>query len=191
MNAAVIDDAGRVLLTRREDFEVWCLPGGAPEPGESLAAAAVREVAEETGLVVRLTRLVGIYSRPLLGGYHSAVLFAAARDSGTLRPDPTEVVEADWFAANEVPADLLWGQRERILDALDGLGGSIVRTTDRTRPAIWPRDRKEWYDQRDRSGMSRSAFYGQLLDALGDDASHIEVDGAPAHGAAPAMRRSR
>lgn len=177
MNVAVIDAHDRVLLTRREDFEVWCLPGGSVEEGESLAAAAVREVAEETGLEVRLTRLVGIYSRPKLGGYHSLALFAAAHHGGPLRLDPDEVLEAEWFAADRLPADLLWGQRERILDALSGIGGSIVRATDRERPAIWPRDRQEWYDQRDRAGTSRSAFYGRLLDALGDDASNVEVDG--------------
>lgn len=79
VNVAVIDAHNRVLLTRREDFEVWCLPGGSVEEGESLAADAVREVSEETDLTVQLTRWVGIYSRPKLGGYHSAALFAAAR----------------------------------------------------------------------------------------------------------------
>jgi ADP-ribose pyrophosphatase YjhB (NUDIX family) len=64
VNVAVIED-GRVLLTQREDFEVWCLPGGQVESGESLAQAAVREVREETGLHIELLRLVGIYSRPL------------------------------------------------------------------------------------------------------------------------------
>jgi 8-oxo-dGTP diphosphatase len=177
VNTAVIDDASRVLLTRRDDFEVWCLPGGVVEEGESLAAAAVREVAEETGLAVRLTRLVGVYSRPRVGGYHSLALFAAVQTGGSLCVDPGEVVEANWFGAGELPADLLWGQRERILDALSGIGGSIVRATDRERPAIWPRDRQEWYDQRDRSGAGRSEFYGQLLDALGDDMSAIEVEG--------------
>jgi ADP-ribose pyrophosphatase YjhB (NUDIX family) len=177
VNVAVIDAHHRVLLTRREDFEVWCLPGGSGEEGESLAEAAVREVYEETGLTVQLTRLVGIYSRPKLGGYHSAVVFAAAQNGGSLRVEPQEVVEAEWFAADQIPADLLWGQRERIVDALGGLGGSVVRTTDRERPSIWPRDRQEWYDQRDRSGSSRSEFYGQLLDALGDDTSYVEVQG--------------
>jgi ADP-ribose pyrophosphatase YjhB (NUDIX family) len=177
VNVAVIDAHNRVLLTRREDFEVWCLPGGTVEEGESLAAAAVREVSEETGLAVRLTKLVGIYSRPKLGGYHSLALFAAAHTDQALRLDPHEVVEAEWFAGDQLPADLLWGQRERILDALSGVGGSIVRSTDRERPAIWPRNRQDWYDQRDRAGTSRSKFYGQLLNALGDDTSDVEVEG--------------
>ena len=177
VNVAVIDATGRVLLTRREDFEVWCLPGGSGEEGESLAKAALREVAEETGLAVRLTRLVGLYSRPKLGGYHTAAVFAAVPSDGSIRADPSEVVETEWFATDELPLDLLWGQRERILDALSGVGGSVVRSIERERPAIWPRDRQEWYAERDQSGMSRSEFYGQLLDELGDDTSNVEVEG--------------
>ncbi|HET7088248.1 MAG TPA: NUDIX domain-containing protein [Anaerolineae bacterium] len=43
VTVAVIHDR-QVLLTRREDFRVWCLPGGAVESGESVAEAAMREV---------------------------------------------------------------------------------------------------------------------------------------------------
>ena len=74
VNVAVLE-AGRILLILREDFDVWCMPGGHLDPGESFAAAAVREVREETGLEVRLDRLVGAYSRPLWigGGFHVLV----------------------------------------------------------------------------------------------------------------------
>src|SRR5579885_3187653 len=51
----VVQDAGRVLLIKREDFEVWALPAGGVESGETLAQTAIREVREETGLVVELT----------------------------------------------------------------------------------------------------------------------------------------
>ena len=54
----------RILLTRREDNGRWCLPGGGMDPGESAAEACVREVLEETGLVARAIRLVGIYTTP-------------------------------------------------------------------------------------------------------------------------------
>jgi ADP-ribose pyrophosphatase YjhB (NUDIX family) len=178
VNVTVLDDEDRVLLTRREDFEVWCLPGGAVDPGESLAAAAVREVEEETGLRVTLSRLVGLYSRPKFGGYHTLAVFAAAVSGGTLRPEPSEVIEIGWFRADDLPADLLWGQRERIHDATNGFGGSIVRSTDRELPVGWPADRVEQYALRDRSGLSRSSFYEEFRRSLGDDESPIEVPGA-------------
>ena len=63
---ATIFDAKRekVLLTQRTDNGRWCLPGGTMESGESAAEACIREVWEETGLNVRITRLIGVYSNP-------------------------------------------------------------------------------------------------------------------------------
>ena len=60
----ILDDAGHLLLERRTDNGLWCPPGGRVEPGESLEVAARREVLEETGLLLRITGLVGIYSDP-------------------------------------------------------------------------------------------------------------------------------
>jgi 8-oxo-dGTP pyrophosphatase MutT (NUDIX family) len=57
-------DGDRLLLTKRTDNGEWCLPGGAIEPGERPAEAAERETLEETGLTVRVTGLVGVYSDP-------------------------------------------------------------------------------------------------------------------------------
>ena len=64
MAAVVFDEAGRVLLGRRLDNGLWGLPSGHVEVGETAAQAAVREVAEETGLQVQVQRLVGVYSDP-------------------------------------------------------------------------------------------------------------------------------
>ena len=60
----VLDDHGRLLLEKRRDCGMWGLAGGRIEPGESVAEAAVREVTEETGFSVRITRLIGVYSEP-------------------------------------------------------------------------------------------------------------------------------
>jgi len=62
VGAVVRDDAGRLLLIRRghePSRGLWSLPGGRVEPGESLEAAVVREVREETGLDVRVGAPVG------------------------------------------------------------------------------------------------------------------------------------
>jgi ADP-ribose pyrophosphatase YjhB (NUDIX family) len=63
-SAIVVDDEGRILLHRRQDNNKWALPGGKMELGETIAGCAVREVKEETGLDVEVTRIVGIYSDP-------------------------------------------------------------------------------------------------------------------------------
>ena len=57
VSVAVRDEAGRVLLARHSEVGAWVLPGGAIEPGETRADAAVREIWEEAGVVARLTRL--------------------------------------------------------------------------------------------------------------------------------------
>jgi ADP-ribose pyrophosphatase YjhB (NUDIX family) len=63
-SAVVFDADGRVLLHRRADNRLWSLPGGAMEIGETVKQCVMREVLEETGLEIRTTGLVGIYSDP-------------------------------------------------------------------------------------------------------------------------------
>jgi ADP-ribose pyrophosphatase YjhB (NUDIX family) len=63
-SAVVVDQAGRILLHRRDDNRLWSIPGGAMEVGERIADTAVREVREETGLEVEPEAIVGIYSDP-------------------------------------------------------------------------------------------------------------------------------
>ena len=64
--SAVIFDETRekVLLTKRADNGLWCLPSGGVDPGESVEETILREVYEETGLTVRVLRLIGVYSDP-------------------------------------------------------------------------------------------------------------------------------
>jgi ADP-ribose pyrophosphatase YjhB (NUDIX family) len=63
-SAIVVDNQGAILLIRRSDNELWSIPGGRMEIGESLSEAAVREVLEETGIHARPIRVTGIYSSP-------------------------------------------------------------------------------------------------------------------------------
>ena len=64
-SATIFDEAReKVLLTRRSDNGTWCLPGGGMDPGESGSEACAREVLEETGLLVRVTKLSGVYTTP-------------------------------------------------------------------------------------------------------------------------------
>lgn len=51
-----------ILLQLRSDKKLWGLPGGTIEKGESVERAAIREVLEETGIQVKITALLGIYS---------------------------------------------------------------------------------------------------------------------------------
>lgn len=67
VDALVVDPQRGVLLVQRKNEPFagfWALPGGFVEEGETCENAVVREVAEETGLSVRVVSLFGVYSQP-------------------------------------------------------------------------------------------------------------------------------
>lgn len=174
VNVAVIQD-GMILLTQREDFEVWCLPSGAVEEGESVAHAAVRETYEETGVEVALTRLVGVYSRiGIMPAFH-AVLFTAVPIGGSLRPQPGETLEVRYFPVDRLPEAMTFGHRRRVADALSGVGGGVAVLQSMESP--WGRtlSRDELYSLRDQSGISRQGFYQQMIShANGREQTEVE-----------------
>jgi ADP-ribose pyrophosphatase YjhB (NUDIX family) len=158
VNVVIIEE-NKVLLTKRRDFEVWCLPGGEVEDGESLVQAAMREALEEVGLQVQLERLIGIHSRSqwhMMGG-HMAV-FAARVIGGELSLQPAEVLEARYFGGDELPMELLLGHRQQALDALAGVCGAVwTHNSEGNFEAGITRD--ELYRLRDQSGLSPAEFY--------------------------------
>jgi ADP-ribose pyrophosphatase YjhB (NUDIX family) len=62
-DAAIFNEQGGILLMQRADGSGWCLPCGFVEPNEAPAEGIIREVREETGLEVRVIRLVGVFTR--------------------------------------------------------------------------------------------------------------------------------
>jgi 8-oxo-dGTP diphosphatase len=103
--AAVIVQDGRLLLVQRRVSEgslSWQLPAGAVEPGETFAEAAVRETAEETGLVVAAVTTLGERVHPDTG---RLVGYVACRvQEGTAHvADTDEVQDIAWVA----PAELI------------------------------------------------------------------------------------
>ena len=176
VNIAIIQE-GKVLLTKRRDFEVWCLPGGEVDAGETLAQAAIREAREEVGLIVQLERLVGIHSRPqwLSRGSHVAV-FAAKIIKGVLTIQPEEVLEGRFFSREELPKEMLLGHQQQILDALQGVCGAVW-----THESEWDFEagltREELYHLRDQSGLSAAEFYLQRVGKVISGGDHLEVEG--------------
>jgi ADP-ribose pyrophosphatase YjhB (NUDIX family) len=130
--AIVRRDDGQILLERRSDCGWWGLPGGRVEPGESITEAAVREVFEETGLTVRITGLVGLYSEPeeRIVTYPDNVVHlidaavAAEVVSGRLTISP-ESEELQFFDPQRLPADLVPPARRLLADYAQGLSGVL------------------------------------------------------------------
>ena len=137
--AVVVMQGDMVLLTQREDFECWCNPGGAIDKGEAIDVAAIREVREETGIDVHLTRIIGIISRPHWVLANHIVLFAAEPISEMLRAQKDEVIDLGYFHHQQLPEPGL-AEPARVRahpgDHHRGgrqLGGSGVRSTGAAR----------------------------------------------------------
>ncbi len=104
VGAVVKDGQGRLLLIRRghePGAGLWSLPGGRVEPGETDAEALVREMREETGLVVRAGRLLGSLRRPAGDGDVLDIRdYAATITGGTLNPGD-DAADARWVDARD------------------------------------------------------------------------------------------
>ncbi|MBT2524710.1 NUDIX domain-containing protein [Streptomyces sp. ISL-99] len=64
VTAVVRDDDGRLLIIHKTDNDLWALPGGGHDIGESIGDTVVREVEEETGITVQIDSIVGLYTNP-------------------------------------------------------------------------------------------------------------------------------
>ena len=115
-----------ILLMQRSDNGHWGLPGGHVEPGESVAAAALREVFEETGWRIELGRLVGVYSDPARqtveyrGGERAQLVnlcFDAIALEQLAPTTPGEALAVGFFPRSGLPEPLVPIHEVRIQDA--------------------------------------------------------------------------
>lgn len=114
--ALIEDQAGRVLLQHRTDWDTWGLPGGLLELDETLNACAEREAHEETGLHVRATRLIGLWSGPAFTVTYPngdvaqqwTAVFACTPTGGEARADGVESRAVRWFDPHHLPPTTPW-----------------------------------------------------------------------------------
>jgi 8-oxo-dGTP diphosphatase len=110
--AAVRHLDGRLLVVRRRDSGSWELPGGRVDVGESAVDAAIRETAEESGVVLRVIGMVGLYTDPryvvrsVAGEVRQpfVVVLRGVAVCGEPRPDGRETDAAAWVAPDAVAA---------------------------------------------------------------------------------------
>jgi 8-oxo-dGTP pyrophosphatase MutT (NUDIX family) len=126
--ACVVDEEGRVLMIHKTDNDLWALPGGAHELGETIADTVRREVAEETGYTIEVLALTGTYTNPKhVMAYDDGEVrqqFSLCFLARVLRGRPrlsSESKEVAWVAPEEIEGlPLHPSMRRRITDALSG-----------------------------------------------------------------------
>jgi len=134
-SAAIFDEQGRVLLTRRSDNGQWCLPGGAVDPGETVSEACVREVLEETRLQVRVKRLIGIYSYsdqlvvyPDGNKVQVVALHFEVEVTGGTAGLSDEVSDFGYFSPDEMEGlEFLGRHKERVLDTYEKYSEPVIK----------------------------------------------------------------
>lgn len=108
------DELGQVLLIQRADDQTWGLPGGHVESGETWTLAALRECQEETGWLVRIIEIFGVYSDPKTqlhtypNGHHAhfmSVVFSAETIEKVGEPSDESMAVA-FFSVDDLPKSI-------------------------------------------------------------------------------------
>jgi ADP-ribose pyrophosphatase YjhB (NUDIX family) len=128
---AVVFHDDRVLLIRRgkqPSAGEWSIPGGRLEPGESVTKAAVREVREETGAVIRTTGFIGAFEsirRDAAGRvlYHYVLVDVMAEAECVQLRVGSDASDAGWFAPDALDGLGLWSETLGAIRRASGLRG--------------------------------------------------------------------
>jgi 8-oxo-dGTP diphosphatase len=109
--AGIIFDQGKILLERRAinpGYGLWALPGGMAEQNEEIEDCLVREIHEETGLKVKINRLLDVK-----GGKKVCIVFYEVSLVGGTLNISEESLELNWFKAEDIPFDLFAFPRQK------------------------------------------------------------------------------
>jgi len=137
VGAVIFDDHRRVLLQQARDDGKWYAPGGAVDPGEDPADAIVREMLEETGLIVEPVRVLQVATSAEItyaNGHrcqYVGMSFICRVVSGALKVSDDESLDLRFFDTDALPP-LPEYQRHRIEQAVAD------------EPGVWFRFKGEW-----------------------------------------------
>lgn len=144
--AIVVDQYGKVLVTKGGNSRTWAVPGGDVSLGELPPEAVVRQVEEQTGLKVAPVRLTGVYYEPRPPAERLTFCFRCLVEGGQMI-EPDESLQLGYAIANPLPRPMLFQPRQRLADGLAHAGG----------PPIWAvQSLTTWYR------LVRDALSGML-----------------------------
>jgi HAD superfamily hydrolase (TIGR01450 family) len=134
--AVIFNESGQIFLVKRADNGLWGLPSGHVELAETVTEAISRELHEETGLIVAVERVVGVYSDPVtqVFSYPSGkithfitICFLCSIQGGALLADHNEISEAAFFDIGQLPAKLMTMHPQWLADAVAGSDAALIR----------------------------------------------------------------
>lgn len=112
----VFNEEKKVLLCHRRDYDLWNLPGGMVENGETPWEAVIREAKEETGFDIELVKLQGVYSKPEKNDIVFSFVGKIINGKKKLNEEANKI---EYFAFEDLPNNIVLKQKERIQDFLD------------------------------------------------------------------------
>jgi len=109
----ILDEKNRILLCHRTDRDLWNLPGGGLERGETPWQGVIREVKEEVGLDAEVIKLQGVYSKAF---EDDIILSFVCRKVGGKLTLSDEADDIKYFSIDELPINTVPRHIERIKD---------------------------------------------------------------------------
>ena len=132
----VFDDQKRILLGHRRDMDLWDLPGGGMDHGELPNETAIREAKEETGMDIKIERLLGVFAFPppkekqIVFGFLGHVI-------GGKPTINNETDDVRFFAVDELPENISPRKQALIQMALNHPYEPVFRHTDLPHAKDW------------------------------------------------------
>ena len=136
-DAAIINKSGNILLIQRSDNELWAMPGGFFEVGESPSVGVLREAFEETGIKCEVRSLVGVFDSLFTGLSFPLQLFQmvflcepVADENISVPSHKHETLDIRWFFEDSLPSNLDPNHTSRIAESF----------------RVWRGDNKAYFD---------------------------------------------
>ena len=120
----ILDKQDRILLCHRRDYDLWNLPGGGLESGEFLLDGLKREVKEETGLDIGISKLVGVYDKPEEKDIVFSFICDVVAGEITLNDEADKI---EYFSVDDLPHNTVPKHIERIKDVFQNSKEVIIK----------------------------------------------------------------
>lgn len=121
----IFNEEGKVLLVHRTDYDLWNLPGGGAERGETPWQTTIREIKEETGFDAEVIKLVNVSFKVSKNEVIFTFLCKVIGGEATLSDESDKI---EYFEIDKIPQNTSTSQLERIKDFLENQDKVMLKT---------------------------------------------------------------